>query len=68
VIYLILWEVKEALKKLLEENNETIYISDTDSCYAEDVVFQLEHMFHSLKCDFKIVRVSQNTFEVNLSN
>jgi hypothetical protein len=38
---MILWEVKEALKKLLDENNETIYITDTESCFAEDVISHL---------------------------
>jgi uncharacterized protein (UPF0216 family) len=65
---MIMWEVKEALKELLEENKETIIITDTETCYAEDVAFQLEQLFKSLKRDYKITKIEPTSFEVTLYN
>lgn len=65
---MILWEIKETLKKLLEEKQEKIHITDSDSYFAEDIVHELGNLFQSLKCDYRITRVSQNSFEVVLFN
>lgn len=49
---MVLWEVKEALNYLLDENQEIIIIKDTLEVFAEDVVFNLELLFKSLKSDY----------------
>jgi phosphoribosyl-ATP pyrophosphohydrolase len=68
VAMMVLWELKEILKKLLEENQETIIVSDTKEVFAEDVIYEVERLFKSLKCDFKIEKILDGEYKVTLYN
>ncbi|SED14335.1 hypothetical protein SAMN05443246_5888 [Paenibacillus sp. GP183] len=63
---MILWELKEILKKLLEENEETIIVTNTSEVFAEDVIHHIDHLFKSLKCDYKIEKVVDGQYKVTL--
>ncbi|SED06942.1 hypothetical protein SAMN05443246_5572 [Paenibacillus sp. GP183] len=63
---MILSEINAALTYLLNDNNESIIITDNDSVYAADVIFYLSQLFSSLKCDYRVHKITDQSYEVVL--
>jgi hypothetical protein len=63
---MILHEVNAALTYLLIQPNVSIVIHDTDSAFAQEVIYYLSQLFDGLKCDYHVVRITDQSYEVFL--
>jgi hypothetical protein len=63
---MILHEVNAALSYLLKESNDSIEIHDTEVVYADEVIHYLSQLFNALKYDYRVIRLSEHSYQVYL--